>query len=140
MRLGIVSNAQFYTPIDLSLFVRDQGGDRYDDYTELFDDDLTFFSYEYGIAKPGLFLFRKLYDALYEYHILPKQTVFVGNDLAADIEPAAEVGMKTALFCGDRRSAFLHGLQGRVVPDIAFSDYAELPSVLSFHGEEGEGA
>ena len=103
---GIVSNAQFYTPIDLTLLIREQSNQKIDDYSELFDTDLAFYSFEYGVAKPNPLLFRRLYDVLYEYHILPEQTVFVGNDLAIDIQPAAEAGMKTALFTGDRESAF----------------------------------
>jgi len=133
LRLGIVSNAQFYTPIDLTLFIRDQGGAAYDDYLDLFDTDLIFYSYEYGVAKPNQLLFRKLYDALYELHILPSQTVFVGNDLALDIKPAAEAGMKTAFFCGDSQSAFVHDLHGTVVPDISFTAWDELAARISFY-------
>jgi len=136
--LGIVSNAQFYTPIDLTLFVRDRAGGRLDDYLELFDTELTFFSYEYGVAKPNQLLFRKLYDALYELHILPSQTVYAGNDLSLDIKPASEAGMKTAFFCGDQKTAFVHDLEGEVIPDISFTDWTELPYRLSFY-EESEG-
>ncbi|MBN1758139.1 MAG: HAD family hydrolase [Chitinispirillaceae bacterium] len=132
---GLLSNAQFYTPVDLTLLIREQSGGRFDDFFELFEVDLTFFSYEYQVAKPDRLLFRKLYDALYEYQILPSQTVFVGNDLAIDIAPAQQAGMKTALFTGDRRSTFLHDLGGAVVPDITFSGWAELTDKLSFHSE-----
>ena len=132
---GIVSNAQFYTPVDLTLLIREQSNGRFDDFFELFDVDLTFFSYEYQVAKPDQLLFRKLYDALYEYQILPSQTVFVGNDLAIDIAPAQQAGMKTALFTGDECSTFLHDLDGTVVPDITFSAWAELTDKLSFHAE-----
>ena len=132
---GILSNAQFYTPIDLTLLIRDQSGGKFDDFFELFDVDLTFFSYEYQVAKPDALLFRKLYDALYEYQILPSQTVFVGNDLAIDIASAQEAGMRTALFTGDRHSMFPHDLAGRMIPDITFSGWAELTDKLSFHSE-----
>jgi putative hydrolase of the HAD superfamily len=135
IRLGIVSNAQFYTPIDLTLLIREQSENTYDDYLELFDEDLIFYSYEYGVAKPGRLLFEKLYNALYESHILPAQTVFVGNDLALDIQTAQDVGMKTALYCGDRKSTFLHDLAPTVIADLTFQDYAELPAKVSFHDE-----
>jgi putative hydrolase of the HAD superfamily len=132
--LGIVSNAQFYTPMDLTLFVRDQSQDAYDDYADLFDTDLVVYSYEEGSAKPGGRLFRRLYDSLYEYQVLPSQTVFVGNDLQADVKPAQEAGMKTALFAGDRESTFLRGLEGSVVPDVAFDSWEQLPRCVSFFG------
>jgi len=136
LKLGILSNAQFYTPIDLTLFVRDQGEGRYADYLEFFDSDLILYSYEYGVAKPGALLFRKLFDALYQQNIAPSQTVFVGNDLAIDIKPAQEIGMKTALFCGDRRSTYLHDMAGEVVPDIAFTSFYQLPQLISFYNTE----
>ena len=127
---GLLSNAQFYTPIDLTLLIRDQGGEKFDDFVELFDPDLTFFSYEYQVAKPHQLLFRRLYDALYEFHILPQQTVFIGNDLSIDIAPAQEAGMKTALFTGDRRSTYLHDRGGQVIPDITFSQWTDLKERL----------
>ena len=133
---GLLSNAQFYTPIDLTLMIRDQSDGAIDDLVELFDPDLTFYSYEYEVAKPNPLLFRRLYDALYEYRILPDQTVFVGNDLLIDIAPAQEAGMKTALFTGDRRCTYLHDLAGKVIPDITFLQWTDLIERLSFHMED----
>ena len=130
--LGIVSNAQFYTPIDLTLLLRGESGGAYDDFNELFDPDLTIFSYEHEAAKPDTLLFRRLYDALYERKILPQQTVFAGNDLTLDIEPASSAGMRTALFTGDSRAVYLHGREGEIVPDITFSDWSDLPRKISF--------
>jgi putative hydrolase of the HAD superfamily len=131
--LGIVSNAQFYTAIDLTLFLRDQTNGEIDDYTRLFDPDLLFFSFEYGVSKPNPLLFRKLFDALYELQILPSQALFVGNDLVSDIKPAQDAGMKTGFFTGDGKSAFFHDCAGKVVPDISFSAWDELPRRISFH-------
>ncbi len=133
IKLGIISNAQFYTPIDLTLFIRDQSNDIYDDYKDLFENDLVFLSYEYGMAKPNQILLRKLFDALYEYQILPQQTVFVGNDLSLDIKPAIEAGMRAAFFTGDDKSAFVHDLSGKVIPDIVFDYWDDLPDKISFY-------
>jgi putative hydrolase of the HAD superfamily len=135
IHLGILSNGQFYTPIDITLFIRDQSDGRFEDMNELFDPDLVFFSYQYMVAKPNPLLFQKLFDALYEYHILPNQTVFVGNDLALDIAPALEAGMRTALFTGDENATYVHELSGKVVPDICFDDWSELPQKISFFSE-----
>jgi putative hydrolase of the HAD superfamily len=131
IKCGILSNAQFYTPIDLTLFIRDQSNNTCDDYRDLFDNDLIFLSYEYGVAKPNQILLQKLYDALYELQILPNQTLFVGNDLSLDIQPAAEAGMRTAFFTGDDMSAFVHELSGEVIPDIVFDAWDELPDKVS---------
>jgi putative hydrolase of the HAD superfamily len=139
MVLGILSDAQLYTPIDLTLLLRDQSGGVIEDYNELFDTDLTFFSCEYGFVKPSEILYRRLFDALYEYHITPSQTVFIGNDLMMDICPAASIGMKTGLFCGDDVMVFGDGdnenVGADVVPDIIFNSWTELPKLISFHGE-----
>jgi putative hydrolase of the HAD superfamily len=130
---GIVSNAQFYTPLDLTLFLRDQSNGAIDDFTRLFEPDLTFFSYEYGVSKPNPLLFRRLFDALYEFQVLPSQVLFVGNDLSLDIKAAQDAGMKTAFFTGDKESAFLHDCAGTVFPDISFSSWTELPRRVTFH-------
>jgi FMN phosphatase YigB (HAD superfamily) len=76
---------------------------------------------------------------LYEYQALPSQTVLVGNDLAADIKPAQDAGMKTAFYTGDDQCAFLHGLGGAVIPDISFSKWDELPGRVSFYEKGGAG-
>jgi len=136
--LGILSDAQFYTPIDLTLLLRDRSGGAVDDCNELFDTDLTFLSCEYGFVKPGDALFRRLFDALYEYQITPSQTVLVGNDLSIDIKPAASLGMRTALFCGDDVMVWGEGEgSANVVPDIVFEKWEDLPELISFHGEMG---
>jgi putative hydrolase of the HAD superfamily len=133
MKVGIVSDAQFYTPIDLTLLTRQQSNNMLDDYLELFDVDLIFYSYEYGMTKANPMLFQKLYDALYEYQILPSQTVFVGNDLFLDVKPAADIGMCTAFFTGDDKSAFVHDTGGEIIPDIVFEAWDELPDKISFY-------
>jgi len=134
IRLGIVANGQFYTPIDLTLAVRAQNN-QFHDYRDFFDESITFFSYEYGVSTYGDLLFRKLYDALYEFHILPRQTVFVGNDLVSDIQRAQSIGMKTAFFTGNSDSTFTHNADESVLPDISFSSFGELAEKISFHGE-----
>lgn len=131
MKTGIVSNAQFYTPLDLTLFVRDQSNDRIDDHLDLIDRNLVVYSYEEGVSKPNPQLFRRLYDALYEYEILPSQTLFVGNDLVSDIRPAQDAGMKTAFFTGDDKSAFVHDMAGEIIPDIVFSKWEDLPGMIA---------
>lgn len=135
VKIGLLSNAQFYTRIDLTLLLRDQSNHQIDDMDELFDIDLTYLSYEYLVAKPEQLLFRKLFDALYEMQILPSQTVYIGNDLVNDILPAQQIGMKTALFTGDTNSAFISSGEGKILPDITFSHWDELESRIEFHKE-----
>jgi putative hydrolase of the HAD superfamily len=106
--LGIVSNAQFYTPL---LFEHFLGAT-----TEAlgFDDELSIWSYEEGVAKPSPSLFEKLIAGLKKKGIAAHEAIYVGNDIRNDILPSAAAGMRTALFAGDQRSLRLrdHSPQG----------------------------
>ena len=96
--LGIVSNAQFYTPLLFEAFFlqsTEQLG---------FDPDLSFFSYQHRQAKPGTWLYEQLVDALAARELDPAQILYIGNDALKDIHPAAQLGFRTALFAGDERS------------------------------------
>jgi len=96
--MGIISNAQFYTPW---LFQQFLGADP----EKLgFDSDLTLFSYQYGCAKPSAYLFETARKRLQNRGIAPEKVLYLGNDMLNDIQPAARVGFKTALFAGDARS------------------------------------
>jgi putative hydrolase of the HAD superfamily len=100
--LGIISNAQFYTPIILNYFI--SGRTRLLESVQPFKDDLTFFSYRYLRAKPDRYLYTLAKEALASYNCMPEQAVYVGNDMVKDIIPASQEGFKTVLYAGDRRS------------------------------------
>lgn len=97
--LGLVSNAQFYTPIVIEAAfgadLRDLG----------FRPELCSYSYAMGTAKPGTRLFEPVVRALADYFGLSAaDCLYVGNDMRNDILPAHQMGMRTVLFAGDRRS------------------------------------
>jgi putative hydrolase of the HAD superfamily len=96
--LGIISNAQFYTPLLFEVF--------FDGLPEAlgFDQALLVYSFEAGEAKPGPGLFRRASDRLAELGLAPGQCLYAGNDMLKDIYGAASAGFKTALFAGDGRS------------------------------------
>jgi putative hydrolase of the HAD superfamily len=93
--LGIISNAQFFTPLLFDAF--------FGKSPEAlgFDPRLLFYSFEAGEAKPSPVLFTKAADQLNSQGISPTSVLFVGNDMLNDIHGAAAVGFKTALFAGD---------------------------------------
>jgi putative hydrolase of the HAD superfamily len=96
--LGIISNAQFFTPL---LFAAFFGGLP----EELgFDPALLVYSFEMGEAKPGARLFGRAAARLAEQGISPDQCLFVGNDMFTDIYGALSAGFRGILFAGDRRS------------------------------------
>jgi len=119
-QLGIISNAQFYTH---DLFQRHLGNHS----TQLgFQHEI--YSYQYLHAKPGLFLFEQF---LQQSHLPAEQILYVGNDMLNDIQPATTVGMKTALFAGDKRSLRLrknHHLTAE--PDAIITELEQIPVLL----------
>jgi putative hydrolase of the HAD superfamily len=96
--MGIVSNAQFYTPL---LFPALMGRELADFGL---DPGLCVWSYLEREGKPSTRLYRKLAAALHQRGLEPEAVLYLGNDLRNDIRPAAETGFRTALFAGDDRS------------------------------------
>ena len=126
--LGIVSNAQFYTPLLFRAFL---GGTPED---LGFAPELCVWSYEAGEAKPSIRLFRRAADALHgQYGLAPGSVLYVGNDRLNDIRPASQVGFKTALFAGDKRSLRLREGDARcdaARPDAIIAGLTQLRDVL----------
>jgi putative hydrolase of the HAD superfamily len=121
--MGIISNAQFYTPMLLEWFLNatleDLG----------FQKDLMIFSYESECAKPSEYLFQLAKKRLGRHDVSPAETLYVGNDMLNDILPAKNIGFKTALFAGDRRSLRLREDDARcqgVKPDIVITELSQL--------------
>jgi len=99
IKMGIVSNAQFFTPLLFEAFLEM-------DLAALgLDPECCVWSYRLLEAKPSLRLYREAADRLATgYGIEPGESLYVGNDLRNDIWPASELGYQTALFAGDRLS------------------------------------
>lgn len=128
LTLGLVSNAQFFTP---ELFPALMGAT----VEQLgFAADLQFYSYRFGRAKPGLFLYEQASEALSAQGIRADETLYVGNDMRNDILAASRVGFRTALFAGDARSLKLRVEDDRVAgttPDVILTDLSQLPVCLA---------
>jgi len=107
LRQGIISNAQFYTPITINELLIKSGSERSDPFKDLFDQKLVFFSYKFGRAKPDSFLFEQAKYHLMQLGIYPSNVVYVGNDVAKDMIPARNAGFKCVLFAGDENSLTL---------------------------------
>ena len=96
--LGIISNAQFFTPYLFDWFLKS-------DLKKLgFDPNLTLYSYKFGYAKPSSFLFEVASSRLKDMNISTDSVLYVGNDMLNDIYPAQGAGFKTGFFAGDARS------------------------------------
>ena len=121
--LGIISNAQFFTPYLFDWFLKS-------DLKHLgFEPDLILFSYKFGYAKPSSFLFETASIELKDMNIPIDSVLYVGNDMLNDIYPAQKVGFKTGLFAGDARSLRLRKDEPvceNLSADIVITDLVQL--------------
>ena len=122
-KLGIVSNAQFFTPLAMQAFAGRSLADLG------FDPALCVWSYEHREAKPGTFLYQREAAALAARGIAPGEALYVGNDMLNDVWPAQQAGFRTALFAGDARSLRKREDDPRtagVVPDAVVTELQQL--------------
>lgn len=98
LKLGIISNSQFYTPLAFEALIGRSPE------TLGFEPDLLVWSFATGRKKPDTEFYRVFVDKLEGNNLDPEQVLYVGNDIRKDIEPAKSLGMRTALFVGDKRS------------------------------------
>ncbi len=96
--LGIISNAQFFTPYLFDWLLQATPAQLG------FDPDLTWYSFRHGRAKPSPALFEMARQALSGRGIARDNVAFIGNDMRNDIRPARQAGFQTILFAGDARS------------------------------------
>lgn len=129
--LGIVSNAQFYTPRLFDALLNqspDQCG---------FKSDLCIWSYQEKRAKPSPLLFEKLCSKLLSsYGITPDRAIYVGNDMLNDIYAAQSAGLRTCLFAGDKRSLRMRSELPEcrdAKPDAVVTDLSQLLEILQIN-------
>ncbi|QDU64685.1 Phosphoglycolate phosphatase [Planctomycetes bacterium Pan216] len=126
--LGIVSNAQFFTPMLFEAYFRCS-------LIELeMEPDLLVFSFEHLAAKPGPELFARALNALRGRGIEDSQTLYVGNDMLNDVMAASKAGLKTALFAGDKRSLRLRREDSRcdgIRPNLVLTELDQLTDCLT---------
>jgi putative hydrolase of the HAD superfamily len=121
--LGLISNAQFFTPLLFDAF--------FGASPEAlgFDRELLIYSFERGEAKPSPNLFAPAVRRLEVLGLKPENALYVGNDMLNDIFAGARAGFKTALFAGDRRSLRLREgdmqVQG-IMPDWVIRSWQAL--------------
>lgn len=104
--LGIVSNAQVFTPPLVTDLLPQRNSCSGEQILAggRFDLNLCVFSNRFRQAKPGPRLFDVLRAGLARRGILPHEAVYVGNDMLNDVWAATQAGLRTAWFAGDARS------------------------------------
>ncbi|MFV0415966.1 MAG: HAD family hydrolase [Chthoniobacterales bacterium] len=89
-KLGLLSNAQHYTLLELENCLKPVGLS-----LEIFDPEFTFLSFRFGFSKPGRYPFRMMTARATEQRIPLSNILMVGDKLDNDIEPARASGWKT---------------------------------------------
>jgi putative hydrolase of the HAD superfamily len=133
MKQGIISNSQFYTPIVLEALtgysLQDLG----------FSEELLHWSYEEKMKKPALQFYKNYIDKARNAYpdIKPENMLYIGNDMLKDIYPAHTLGMKTALFAGDKRSLKWRRNDERcknLEPDLILTNALQLKECVAMNG------
>ncbi len=123
IKMGIISNAQFFTPVLFELFLDAKP------QTLGFHPDLIYYSYKFNHAKPSTLLFEMAEKKLRTMNINVNSVLYIGNDMLNDIYPSHRTGFNTALFAGDSRSLRLRKNNIKckdLSPDIIITDLMQL--------------
>jgi FMN phosphatase YigB (HAD superfamily) len=99
---GLLADGQCFTIVQLQrgLAAQDEST-RLDD---LIEPGLRVLSHEEKARKPSERLFRRMLELLEQRGLSPAEVLHVGAHVAHDVVPARRLGMRTALFAGDRAS------------------------------------
>ena len=99
---GLIADGQCFTTVQLKRGLVQQ--DPAANLDEFLTPDLVVLSHEVRLRKPSEKLFRQTLSALGQRGIRPDQVLHIGSRIVQDIVPARRLGMKTALFAGDKAS------------------------------------
>ena len=132
--VGIVSNAQFFTPLVLAALLPELR----------IDPRLAVWSFAEREAKPSPRLFAAAAARMARHcRLQPRELVMVGNDVRNDLLGARAAGLRTALFAGDARSLRLRRDDPRcaaVCPDLVLTGLSQLPFALRRNGPRRDAA
>jgi putative hydrolase of the HAD superfamily len=124
--LGLISNAQFFTPLLFDALLGASPA------ALGFDRNISIYSYETGEAKPSPALFAKARGYLAARGIAAEAVLYVGNDMLNDVYAASSSGFKTLLFAGDGRSLRLredNQLIRNTRPTAVIRSLADIPAL-----------
>lgn len=121
--LGVISNAQFYTPIIVSYFLDCKLSFK-TAIIPWFEQRLTFYSFQHGYAKPDDYFFVEAKQQLTEMGIDPAQTLYVGNDYRNDIDSANRNGLLSVLYAGDKSTCRMN--HPTAEPDFVVTNLEQL--------------
>ncbi|HCM26104.1 MAG TPA: hypothetical protein DIC34_06085 [Treponema sp.] len=153
---GLVSNAQFYTPLLLEALFGPASGQASGATAGAtpgatdglagqagISAELSLFSYRLGFAKPDTAIFERAADLLAEAGIESRDALMVGNSAANDVAPAKARGFMTALLARDARSfkppewseaVGPEAAGSEATPDIVLTDLTDIALIAGIAG------
>jgi FMN phosphatase YigB (HAD superfamily) len=128
---GLLGEGQCFTTLQLQRGLSAQDADvRLDD---LLTEDLVILSVERRARKPSERLFKHAFELLDNRGIAAAEVLVVGARIALDLIPARRLGMRTALFAGDKGSLQATPEQlkdANCRPDVLLTDLAQIADVV----------
>jgi hypothetical protein len=128
---GLLADGQCFTPLQLQRGLAAQDAGVMLD--ALLSDGPCSLSYDIRGQKPSPRLFRHALDQLKAHGVEPSQVLHVGSRITQDIVPARRLGLRTALFAGDKASlqATPEQLKDPAQrPDVMLTDLNQIAEVL----------
>ncbi|MSR56332.1 MAG: HAD family hydrolase [Planctomycetaceae bacterium] len=101
-RQGLVADGQVFTLTQILRALR--RGVKTPSLTKLFSPGCVSLSYQFGVRQPAESLFEACLASLQREGISAAQTLHVASRLRDELGPAKRLGMRTALYAGDRHS------------------------------------
>ncbi len=131
MRQGFLTDGQCFTWAQLRrAILADHPGL---DPDLFFDKKLRILSSDVGAKKPSERIFQRTKEALAATGLQPSQVLYVSNRLEKDLAPAKKMGMKTALYVGDKSTMQARPEQLKdphMSPDLLLTRLDQLPLAL----------
>jgi len=129
---GLLTDGQVFTAVQLSRALLAQGAT--EELDALFDKDLRTFSCEVNGRRPSERLFKAALAKLAARGIEPGEVLHVGSSIDKDVVPAKKLGMRTALFAGDKTSLQATKSQLKdpdTQPDVLLTELTQIEEVLA---------
>ncbi len=131
LKQGILADAQCFTFVQLRRGLAQQHCSVSVD--QLFDRSLRTLSCVVGSRKPSERLFKHACNQLASMGIAPPQILHVGSRIPMDLIPAKKLGMRTALYVGDKNS--VQATQKEVKepatrPDVLLTELGQIAEIV----------
>jgi FMN phosphatase YigB (HAD superfamily) len=128
---GLLSDGQVFTTVQLQRGLAQQ--DPAARLEELIPNQFHVLSWQLGVRKPSLDLFRQAVAVLGQQGISADQILHIGSRIDNDVAPARRIGMRTGLFAGDK--AGLQATQDQLKdaatrPDVLLTQLEQIKEIV----------